>query len=474
MKPWGGRFTEKTKDIVDKFNASISFDKKLFYEDITGSIAHCKMLEKQQIITHQECEKIIEGLQIILEEIKSGNFQFREDLEDIHMNIESRLIELIGEDGGKLHTSRSRNDQVALDIRLYVKKNTFHAAELLLTLIDKFNQKAVMTQDALMPGFTHLQQAQPILLAHHLLAYSEMFKRDFRRFITLFENLNECPLGAGALAGTTFPIDRNYSANLLGFAKPTSNSLDTVADRDFIVEFISHSSIFMTHLSKLSEELILWSTSQFNFVELSDQFSTGSSIMPQKKNPDIPELLRGKSGRVFGNLISILTILKSLPLAYNKDLQEDKEPLFDTVETIINSIIITTDMIDELKFNFDTLKYWSGKNFSTATEIADYLAAKGVPFRTAHRITGEIVRMCIDHSKQLSDLTLEELHNFSPKFDSDIFTFITPESAVNRRNSYGGTSKESVLFQIENNNHFIKSNISKLKTLKGDIICSNI
>jgi len=282
------------------------------------------------------------------------------------------------------------------------------------------------------------------------------------------------PIGSGCPCRDYIPIDRNYSANLLGFAKPTSNSLDTVADRDFIVEFISHSSIFMTHLSKLSEELILWSTSQFNFVELSDQFSTGSSIMPQKKNPDIPELLRGKSGRVFGNLISILTILKSLPLAYNKDLQEDKEPLFDTVETIINSIIITTDMIDELKFNFDTLKYWSGKNFSTATEIADYLAAKGVPFRTAHRITGEIVRMCIDHSKQLSDLTLEELHNFSPKFDSDIFTFITPESAVNRRNSYGGTSKESVLFQIENNNHFIKSNISKLKTLKGDIICSNI
>ena len=456
MKPWDGRFSQKTKEIVDKFNASINFDKRLYREDIQGSIAHCKMLVKQKIITEEEGEKIIQGLNQILNEIESGKFVFKEELEDIHMNIESRLIEIIGDIGGKLHTARSRNDQVSLDVKMYVKNQTKEVIDILLKLINAFNKKAEKNIDIIMPGFTHLQQAQPILLSHYLLSYVEMFKRDLLRFISLFERLSECPLGAGALAGTTFPIDRFFTANLLGFQSPTNNSIDTVANRDFIVEFISNSSIAMMHLSKLAEELILWSTFQFDFIEISDGFCTGSSIMPQKKNPDIPELIRGKTGRVYGNLISILTTLKALPLAYNKDMQEDKEPLFDTVDTLKNSLLITLDMINEITFKSHNLKKWASKGFSTATEIADYLSSKGMPFRNAHKVTGQIVKYCIESNKELFELSFNEFKNFSELFEKDIFDYITIEAAVNRRKSYGGTAINCVKEQIKKNYLFLK------------------
>ncbi len=459
MKPWDGRFSEKTKEIVDKFNASINFDKRLYREDIEGSIAHCKMLVRQNIISEEEGSKIIEGLNKILEEIKSGKFHFREELEDIHMNIEARLIELIGDIGGKLHTARSRNDQVSLDVKMYVRNQTEEILKILLEIIKTFTEKAEENIDTFMPGFTHLQQAQPILVSHYLLAYVEMFKRDFLRFKSLLERISECPLGSGALAGTTFPIDRFFTANLLNFNTPTNNSIDTVADRDFVIEFISNASIVMVHISKLAEELILWSTFQFNFIEISDSFCTGSSIMPQKKNPDIPELIRGKTGRIFGNLISILTTLKALPLAYNKDMQEDKEPLFDTVDTLKNSLLITIDMMKEVKFNKKNLEYWASKGFSTATEIADYLSAKGMPFRAAHKVTGQIVKYCIDSKKELFDLTLDEFKNFSELFDKDIFQFIKVESAINRRNSFGGTALNRVKEQIKSNFDFLENQL---------------
>ncbi len=455
MKAWDGRFSEKTLDIVDKFNASISFDKRLFHEDIEGSIAHCKMLVKQNILSEEEGERIIKGLKKILKEIESGSFKFKEELEDIHMNIESRLTELIGDTGGKLHTARSRNDQVNLDIRLYLKRASKIILKILLELLETINKKAESDIDGYMPGFTHLQQAQPILISHYLLAYFEMFKRDYMRLKDFRKRLNECPLGAGALAGTTFPIDRFFTAKLLGFDSPTSNSIDTVADRDFIVEFISVASIAMMHLSRLAEEIIIWSTTQFKFVELSDGFCTGSSIMPQKKNPDIPELIRGKTGRIYGNLISILTVLKSLPLAYNKDLQEDKEPLFDTVDTLEGSLKITIAMIENMKFLKDNTYYWAGKGFSTATEIADYLANKGIPFRQAHKITGQIVKYCIDNNLDLFDLSFEDFKKFNNLFESDIMETVKVESSVARRLSYGGTSEQCVKEQIENNKRFL-------------------
>ncbi len=461
MKAWDGRFSEKTFEIVDKFNASVSFDKKLYKEDIQGSIAHCKMLVKQRIITEDEGEKIIEGLNVILREIEDGRFEFKEELEDIHMNIESRLIELIGDTGGKLHTARSRNDQVNLDVRLYIRNQCKIVLKLILNLLVAINRKAEANINGYMPGFTHLQQAQPLLISHYLLAYYEMFKRDYFRFESFLNRLNESPLGAGALAGTTFPIDRFYTAELLGFEKPTSNSVDSVADRDFVVEFISNSSIAMMHLSRFSEEVIVWSTSQFKFVELSDGFCTGSSIMPQKKNPDIPELIRGKTGRIYGNLMSILTVLKSLPLAYNKDLQEDKEPLFDTVETLTGSLEITASMIENMKFLKENTYYWAGKGFSTATEIADYLADKGVPFRQAHKITGQIVKYCIDNNFELFNLSLDEFKKFHELFEKDILEKIKVESSVNRRISYGGTSQKRVSEQIEANKNFLKRERSK-------------
>ena len=456
MKPWDGRFKDKTLPLLDKFNASIYFDKELYREDIEGSIAHCKMLVKQGIILEDEGSKIIDGLNKILNEIEEGRFEFKVELEDIHMNIEHRLIEIIGKVGGKLHTARSRNDQVATDVKLYLRKKIDEINIKLKDFMKCIVDKAEKHIDTIMPGFTHLQIAQPVLFSHYLLAYFEMFKRDYKRLIDCRKRLNECPLGSGALAGTTFNIDRFFTAKELKFDKPTDNSLDSVSDRDFIVEFISNCSILMMHLSRLCEEIILWSSQLFNFIELPDSMCTGSSIMPQKKNPDVPELIRGKTGRVYGNLINILTVLKSLPLAYNKDLQEDKEPLFDTVKTVEDCLDIITEFIKRMKPKKDVMNFWANKGFSTATDIADYLAEKGIPFRNAHKITGSIVKYCIENEKNLEDLTIEEFKKFSDKIEEDIFQYLTLESCINRRNSYGGTSKKNVLNQIENAKKFLE------------------
>ncbi len=455
MKPWDGRFKDKTLPLLDKFNASIYFDKELYKEDIEGSIAHCKMLVKQGIISEEDGDKIINGLSQILKEIENGEFQFKVELEDIHMNIEARLIELIGEIGGKLHTARSRNDQVATDVKLYLKKKIVEIREKLLQLLKVLVKKAEENLDVILPGFTHLQIAQPILLSHYFMAYFEMFKRDYKRLNDCLSRMDECPLGSGALAGTTFNIDRFYTSELLGFKKPTDNSLDSVSDRDFIVEFISASAIIMAHLSRISEEIILWNSQMFNFLDLPDSMCTGSSIMPQKKNPDVPELVRGKTGRVYGNLMNILTVLKGLPLAYNKDLQEDKEPLFDTVKTVLDCIEIMTEFINKIKPNKEIMKYWADKGFSTATDIADYLVNKGIPFRNAHKITGSIVKYCIENNKSLDELSIEEFKNFSEKFDEDIFEFISLKNVINRRNSYGGTSIQQVVFQINEAKKFL-------------------
>ena len=455
MKPWDGRFKDKTLPLLDKFNASIYFDKELYKEDIEGSIAHCKMLVKQGIISEEDGDKIINGLSQILKEIENGEFQFKVELEDIHMNIEARLIELIGEIGGKLHTARSRNDQVATDVKLYLKKKIVEIREKLLQLLKVLVKKAEENLDVILPGFTHLQIAQPILLSHYFMAYFEMFKRDYKRLNDCLSRMDECPLGSGALAGTTFNIDRFYTSELLGFKKPTDNSLDSVSDRDFIVEFISASAIIMAHLSRISEEIILWNSQMFNFLDLPDSMCTGSSIMPQKKNPDVPELVRGKTGRVYGNLMNILTVLKGLPLAYNKDLQEDKEPLFDTVKTVLDCIEIMTEFIDKIKPNKEIMKYWADKGFSTATDIADYLVNKGIPFRNAHKITGSIVKYCIENNKSLDELSIEEFKDFSEKFDEDIFEFISLKNVINRRNSYGGTSIKQVVFQINEAKKFL-------------------
>ncbi len=455
MKPWDGRFKDKTLPLLDKFNASIYFDKELYKEDIEGSIAHCKMLVKQGIISQEDGDKIINGLNQILNEIENGEFQFKVELEDIHMNIEARLIELIGDAGGKLHTARSRNDQVATDLKLYLKKKIEEIKEKLFQLLKIFVKKAEENLEVILPGFTHLQIAQPILLSHYFLAYFEMFKRDYLRLDDCLKRMDECPLGAGALAGTTFNIDRFYTSELLGFKKPTDNSLDSVSDRDFIVEFISASAIIMSHLSRISEEIILWNSQMFNFLDLPDSMCTGSSIMPQKKNPDVPELVRGKTGRVYGNLMNILTVLKGIPLAYNKDLQEDKEPLFDTVKTVLDCIVIMTEFIDKIKPNREVMQNWADKGFSTATDIADYLVNKGIPFRTAHKITGSIVKYCIENNKNLDELTIEEFKNFSDNFDEDIFEFISLKNVVNRRNSFGGTSINQVIFQINEAKKFL-------------------
>ncbi len=455
MKPWDGRFKDKTLPLLDKFNASIYFDKELYKEDIEGSIAHCKMLVKQGIISEEDGDKIINGLSQILKEIENGEFKFKVELEDIHMNIEARLIELIGEIGGKLHTARSRNDQVATDVKLYLKKKIVEIREKLLQLLKVLVKKAEENLDVILPGFTHLQIAQPILLSHYFMAYFEMFKRDYKRLNDCLSRMDECPLGSGALAGTTFNIDRFYTSELLGFKKPTDNSLDSVSDRDFIVEFISASAIIMAHLSRISEEIILWNSQMFNFLDLPDSMCTGSSIMPQKKNPDVPELVRGKTGRVYGNLMNILTVLKGLPLAYNKDLQEDKEPLFDTVKTVLDCIEIMTEFIDKIKPNKEIMKYWADKGFSTATDIADYLVNKGIPFRNAHKITGSIVKYCIENNKSLDELSIEEFKDFSEKFDEDIFEFISLKNVINRRNSYGGTSIKQVVFQINEAKKFL-------------------
>lgn len=471
QKPWGGRFAGETDKLVEKFTASINFDKQLYKYDIMGSIAHCRMLEKCKIITSKESKKIIAGLKSIEKLIDNGSLEFDCAQEDIHMHIEKTLIDKIGPTGGKLHTARSRNDQIALDIRLYLRDETNGILELINDLCRVLIRLASRHLDVVMPGYTHLQRAQPILFSHYLLAYVEMFKRDKERFQEIFKRINVCPIGSSALGGTSFPIDRRYVAKLLNFPKISENSLDAVSDRDFLVEFCSASSLLMMHLSRMGEELVLWSSSEFSFVELADSFCTGSSIMPQKKNPDVPELVRGKTGRVYGNLVSLLTMLKALPLAYNKDLQEDKEPLFDTVETIKNSLAVFSRMLEKIKINKANMLKAASKGFSTATEIADYLTRKGTPFRKAHEVTGKIVRYCEDKNKDLFQLRIEEWKIFSNKFDLDILEVIQINKSVENKNVPGGTSTKQVTKKIKQlERHFRSVKVNKVnsnnKTLK--------
>ncbi len=447
-KLWGGRFSQPTDKFVEEFTASIQFDQRLYRYDIQGSIAHCRMLAKQGIIAQEEADTIITGLREILAEIEHGEFEFSIAREDIHMNVEARLIEKVGPVGGKLHTARSRNDQVAVDERLYLRDEV-DAIRAALTAL----QKALLGQaegnlDVIMPGYTHLQTAQPILFSHHLLAYVEMFARDAGRLKDLRARLNVLPLGAGALAGTTFPIDREWVARELGFDGVTRNSLDSVSDRDFAIEFCSFAALLMMHLSRLAEELVLWSSADFAFIDLSDGFCTGSSIMPQKKNPDVPELVRGKTGRVYGNLIALLTLMKSLPLAYNKDMQEDKEPLFDTIDTVRGSLKVFAEMIAQMTVNATRMRTAAARGFSTATDVADYLVRKGLPFRQAHEVVGKTVRYCIETGKDIPELTLDEFRQFSKKIEADIFAAVTLEASVNARKATGGTARLAVEQEI--------------------------
>ncbi|WP_409273890.1 argininosuccinate lyase [Neobacillus sp. SCS-31] len=448
-KLWGGRFTKETNKLVEEFTASISFDKKLVEEDIEGSLAHAKMLGECGIIPMEDVEKIVGGLHEIREMAKNNEIEFLIEDEDIHMNIEKKLIELIGPVGGKLHTGRSRNDQVATDMHLYLRTKTNELIGLVENVQEAIVEKANEHIDTLIPGYTHLQRAQPVSFAHHLMAYFWMFERDKERLKDSLKRVNWMPLGSGALAGTTFPINREMTAGLLGFETIYPNSMDAVSDRDFILEFLSIGSIIITHISRLSEELIIWSSQEFRFVELDDSFCTGSSIMPQKKNPDVPELLRGKTGRVYGNLIGLLTVLKGLPLAYNKDLQEDKEGMFDTVETLEGSLKLLAPMIETMKVNGEVMRQALNEDFSNATDIADYLAAKGMPFREAHEVIGKIVLYCIQNNKYLLELTMDEYRSFSELFHGDIYKILTPEHVAGARNSYGGTAPDQVQKQIQ-------------------------
>lgn len=448
-KLWGGRFTKSAEEWVDEFGASISFDKELVLEDIQGSLAHVMMLKKCKILTVEDADLIISGLQILREKAKLDELTFSVEMEDIHLNLESMLISEIGPVGGKLHTGRSRNDQVATDIHLYLRTQTEEVVKLINGLQAAIIEQAEQHVETLVPGYTHLQRAQPISFAHHLMAYFWMLERDKQRFRECQKRINVSPLGAGALAGTTFPIDRAYSAELLGFAGIYENSLDAVSDRDFALEFLSNSSTMMMHLSRFSEEIILWSSQEFQFVELDDAFSTGSSIMPQKKNPDMAELIRGKTGRVYGNLTGLLTVLKGLPLAYNKDMQEDKEGIFDTVRTIIGSLKIFEGMISTMKVKKEVMEKATKNDFSNATELADYLASKGMPFREAHEVVGKLVLFCVQNGCYLADLNLNQFKEASELFEEDIYTALNPYEAVKRRNSQGGTGFEQVKLAIE-------------------------
>lgn len=439
-KPWGGRFTEATDAFVERFTASISFDQRMYRQDIKGSIAHATMLADVGVITTEERDIIIGGLQSILSDIDSGSFNWSVALEDVHMNIEAQLTERIGITGKKLHTGRSRNDQVATDIRLYLRDEIDLISNELKRLQEGLLTLAEANADTIMPGFTHLQTAQPITFGHHLLAWFEMLNRDYSRLQDCRKRMNLCPLGAAALAGTTYPIDRTQTSRLLGFDAPTQNSLDSVSDRDFAIEFSSFSALLMTHLSRASEELVLWTSAQFNFIQLPDRFCTGSSIMPQKKNPDVPELVRGKTGRVNGHLISLLTLMKSQPLAYNKDNQEDKEPLFDAIDTVKDCLRAFADMIPAIKANKAQMYEAAKKGFSTATDLADYLVRKGIPFRDSHEIVGLSVAYGIENNKDLSEMSLEELKQFSDIIEQDVFNVLTLEGSVSARNHLGGTA----------------------------------
>ncbi len=455
---WGGRFTKQTDQLVFDFNASITFDKRLFHEDVTGSIVHATMLAKQGILTEEERKRIIEGLTGILEDVDAGKLIIDETQEDIHSFVEATLIDRIGDAGKKLHTGRSRNDQVALDMRLYTRARVAETDGLLEKLLEAILSTMENNLETYMPGFTHLQKAQPITLAHHYGAYFEMFKRDRQRLADIYKRMNYCPLGAGALAGTTYPLDREYTAKLLRFEGPTLNSIDSVADRDYLIEFLSALSTIMMHLSRFSEEIIIWNSNEYQFVELDDAYSTGSSIMPQKKNPDIAELVRGKTGRVYGALMALLTTMKGLPLAYNKDMQEDKEMAFDAMDTAADCITLFTGMIKTMKFRKDRMAKSAMNGFTNATDAADYLVGKGVPFRDAHGIIGRLVLYCIEKDTSIDALSLEELRSISDKFDEDIYDAISLKTCVEKRLTVGAPGAEMMKQVIEKNKEYLKTN----------------
>lgn len=458
MKLWGGRFTKETNELVNNFNASISFDQKFYKQDIQGSIAHATMLASQGIISEDEGKQITDGLKGILSDIESGKLEITDEYEDIHTFMEATLIERIGDAGKKLHTGRSRNDQVALDMRLYTRDEVKNVDEEVRELMEVILRIIKENVDTYMPGFTHLQKAQPVTVAHHFSAYFEMFRRDRSRLHDIYNRMNYCPLGAGALAGTTYPLNREMTAELLGFAGPTLNSMDSVSDRDYVIEFLSALSTIMMHLSRFSEEICIWNSNEYKFIELDDAFSTGSSIMPQKKNPDIAELVRGKTGRVYGALMSILTTMKGIPLAYNKDMQEDKELTFDAIDTVKGCVSLFKGMIDTMKFNNTRMEDSAKKGFTNATDAADYLVKKGVPFRDAHGIVGQLVLMCIDKGIALDDLSLDEYKKISPVFEEDVYEAISLKTCVEKRLTLGAPGPEVMNKVIGLYDEYMKDN----------------
>ena len=455
-KLWGGRFTKQTNSAVDDFHSSIRFDQRLYVQDIRGSIAHANMLAKQNIISIDDAEKIILGLDVIKKDIQAGKIEFDISAEDIHMNIEKLLTERIGEPAKRLHTARSRNDQVAVDVKMYTKEIALKSKNELADLIKVLINIAQDNLETIMPGYTHLQKAQPISLAFHMMAYVEMFRRDIQRLGNVVEACSSMPLGSGALAGVTYNIDRDYTAKQLGFESATLNAMDSVSDRDFVLDFIYSASVAMMHLSRFCEEVILWSTDEFSFIILDDAYSTGSSIMPQKKNPDVAELIRGKTGRVYGDLMGTLSMMKGLPLAYNKDMQEDKESLFDAFDTVSSCIYMFTKMIETAKFNKKSMEEGAERGYTNATDVADYLAKKGMPFRDAHEIVGKLVLFCIDNGIKLSQVTLEQYKDISEYFEEDIYKAIDTINCVKERKSYGGPAPESVQLMIEKTERFLE------------------
>lgn len=455
---WGGRFTKETDQLVYNFNASITFDQKFYKQDIEGSIAHVTMLAKQGILTEQERDDIVRTLKEIREEVESGKLEITSEYEDIHSFVEANLIDRLGDTGKKLHTGRSRNDQVALDMRLYTRDELLHTDDLLKELLETILKIMEANTETIMPGFTHLQKAQPITLAHHMGAYFEMFKRDRLRLHDIYERMNYCPLGSGALAGTTYPLDRAYTAELLGFDGPTLNSMDSVSDRDYVIELLSALSTIMMHLSRFSEEIIIWNTNEYQFVDIDDAYSTGSSIMPQKKNPDIAELVRGKTGRVYAALMSMLTTMKGIPLAYNKDMQEDKELTFDAIDTVKGCLALFNGMVSTMHFKKDRMENSAKNGFTNATDAADYLVGKGVPFRDAHGIVGRLVLYCIDKGISLDDMKLEEYKAISPVFEDDIYDAISMKNCVERRNTIGAPGADAMLAVIEQNKKYLQEN----------------
>ncbi|MCR4787871.1 MAG: argininosuccinate lyase [Lachnospiraceae bacterium] len=452
---WGGRFTKETEKSVYDFNASIRFDKALIDQDIEGSVAHVVMLEKQGVLTLEEKDAIVKGLTSIRNEVSEGKLVITDEYEDIHSFVEAKLIEMIGDAGKKMHTGRSRNDQVALDMRMYVREHVAVTADNVADLLFTLNDIMEKNTDTYMPGFTHLQKAQPTTLSHHMGAYFEMFKRDYTRLTDAYERMNYCPLGAGAFAGTTYPLDRNYTSSMLGFEGPTLNSMDSVSDRDYCIEALSALSMIMMHLSRFSEEIIIWNSNEYRFVEIDDGYSTGSSIMPQKKNPDIAELVRGKTGRVYGALVSLLTTMKGLPLAYNKDMQEDKEVTFDALKTVNDCLGLFNGMLRTIRFNKDIMQRSAVRGFTNATDAADYLVLKGVPFRDAHGIIGRIVVHCIENDRSIDDLSIDELKNFSEYFETDVYDAISLKTCVEKRLTLGAPGPEAIKEELKRNKEFL-------------------